>query len=406
MAWNDRIKEAAYTSPSGVRTVFAYEDLSRTVDKKTTGFEFPDVDGTYVQDLGHSGRRYPLRMFFWGDDYDIEATAFENALIEQGAGKLDHPLYGTINVVPFGTITRRDDLKTAANQAVIEVTFWETINIVYPTVQTDPANSVSNAVDEYNLAAADEFEEVVKLDTVVDQATFENSFESALDITSSELQPVADTQDDVRTKFAAISDSIKTSLTILASNLSVLAAQTTQLIQTPARASSSSIETRFDTYGQLVSVIINANNGDSNKFHINDLYVSTYVTGYIISALNNQFVTKVEAIVAAETILNQFEAVTNWRDDNFKELSEIDTGSAYQQLQEAVAIAAGFLVEISFSLKQERHIILTHPRTIIDLVAELYSSVDDQLDFFISSNELSGSEILEVPRGRDIVYFV
>ena len=40
-----------------------------------------------------------------------------------------------------------------------------------------------------------------------------------------------------------------------------------------------------------------------------------------------------------------------------------------------------------------------------DLDAELYGSVDDRLDFLIESNGLTGSEILELPRGRAIVYY-
>ena len=53
MAWNDRIREAAYTSPSGERIIFGYENVSRKIDKKTTGFDFPDADGTFVQDLAN-----------------------------------------------------------------------------------------------------------------------------------------------------------------------------------------------------------------------------------------------------------------------------------------------------------------------------------------------------------------
>ena len=68
MAWQDRLKEAAYTSPSGVRTVFDFGDVSRTTVKKTAAFDFPDADGTYIQDLGTAGRRYPMRLFIWGDD--------------------------------------------------------------------------------------------------------------------------------------------------------------------------------------------------------------------------------------------------------------------------------------------------------------------------------------------------
>lgn len=414
MAWNDRIREAAYTSPSGERITFGYENVSKKVDKKTTGFEFPDADGTFVQDLGHSGRRYPLRVFFWGDDYDQEAEAFEAALLERGTGKLEHPIYGTVDVVPFGTISRRDDLKTAANQAVVEVTFWETIGLIYPAAQTDPASSVLAAVDEYNSAASEEFDGVTSLDSAVEQASFKNSYQALLDSASSGLQAIADVQDDVRQQFDAIVDSINQGIDILVAQPLTLAFQITQLIQSPARALAN-IEARLDAYGNLATSIISGDgavstpgndSSNSNEFHTNDLYASTYVTGSVVSVVNTQFTTKTEALQAAEVVLTQLEVVTNWRDENFQSLAEVDTGAAYQKLQEAVALTAGFLVEISFSLKQERSIVLDRNRTIVDLTAELYGSVDDQLDFLINSNDLSGSEILEVPKGREIVYYV
>ncbi len=414
MAWNDRIREAAYTSPGGTRLTFGYENVRKAVDKKTTGFEFPDADGTFVQDLGHSGRRYPLRVFFWGDDYDQEAEAFEAALLERGTGKLEHPIYGTVDVVPFGTITRRDDLKTSANQAVVEVTFWETIGLIYPAAQVDPASSVLSAVEEYNAAASEEFNDVTSLDSAVEQATFKNSYQALLDNASSGLQAIADVQDDVRSQFDAIVDSINQGIDILVAQPLTLAFQTTQLIQSPARALAN-IEARLDAYGNLANSIISGDGAvampgndsrNSNEFHTNDLYASTYVTGSVVSVVNNQFVTKTEALQAAEVVLTQLEDVTNWRDENFQSLGEVDTGAGYQKLQEAVALTAGFLVEISFSLKQERSIVLDRNRTIVDLAAELYGSVDDQLDFLINSNDLSGSEILELPKGREIVYYV
>ena len=414
MAWNDRIREAAYTSPGGTRLTFGYENVRKAVDKKTTGFEFPDADGTFVQDLGHSGRRYPLRVFFWGDDYDQEAEAFEAALLERGTGKLEHPIYGTVDVVPFGTITRRDDLKTSANQAVVEVTFWETIGLIYPAAQVGPASSVLAAVEEYNAAASEEFNDVTSLSSAVEQATFKNSYQALLGNASSGLQDIADVQDDVRSQFHAIVDSINQGIDILVAQPLTLALQTIQLIQSPARALAS-IEARLDAYRNLATSIIGGDGAvsipgndsrNSNEFHTDDLYASTYVTGSVVSVVNNQFITKTEALQAAEAVLTQLEDVTNWRDENFQSLGEVDTGAGYQKLQEAVALTAGFLVEISFSLKQERSIVLDRNQTIVDLAAELYGSVDDQLDFLINSNDLSGSEILELPRGREIVYYV
>lgn len=415
MAWDDRIREGAYTPPvSKTRLTFDFENVSKTVEKKTAAFEFPDVNGTFIQDNGHSGRRYPLRIFFTGDDHDLEAKSFEDALLETGTGKLEHPFYGTVNVVPFGEIKTRDDLKTAANQTIMEVTFWDTIGLIYPTVQQDPAADVLNAVDEYNVAVANEFEEVTDLDSAVEQATFKNTYQALLNSAQSSLQAIADAQENVQSQFNAIVDSINQSIDVLVSTPLTLAFQTVQMIQSPARALVS-IEARLSAYSDLANSLITGDgavvspsldSSSSNDFHTNDLYVSTYVTGSVVSVLNNQFATKTEALQAAELILQQLTDVTNWRDDNFESLGEIDTGASYQKLQEAVALTAGFLVEISFSLKQERRIVLTRNRTIIDLAAELYGSVDDQLDFLISSNNLSGSEILEVPKGREIVFYV
>lgn len=407
MPWNSRIVEAAYTSPGGTRLTFLYENVSQSVSKKTTGREFPDVNGTYVQDLGHSGRRFPLRLIFWGDDCDLEAEAFDAVLLETGTGKLEHPIYGTKNVVPFGDITRRDDLKTAANQAIIEVTFWETIELIYPTAQGDPASEVATSVDEYNAAAAAEFENSIILDTVNAAVTLKNDVVALVDSVQSGLEAIAAVQAAVEKQFNAIVDSINTGIDVLIDQPLAMAFQITQMIQAPARALAS-IKARLSAYKDLATALISGDGADVsnvNELRTRDLYVSSYVTGSVLSVINNQFLTKTEAIEAAEEILEQLEAAIAWRDAQFEALGEVDTGGAYQKLQNAVAIVTGFLVEISFTLKNERRIVLDRDRTIIDLAAEIYGTVDEDLDFLIASNDLSGSEILELPAGRTIKYY-
>lgn len=438
MSWIDRLKEAAYTSPSGIRTTFFYENVSQTFEKKTTAFDFPDAEGTFIQDLGHTGRRYPMRLFFWGENHDQEADDFLLTLEERGAGKLEHPFYGVQTVVPFGVISRRDDLKTASNQSIIQIVFWSTINVVYPSSQNDPASEVISAVDAYNAALAEQFENNIDLDSTVEKVTFENTYLALLDQFREALQPIADTQQNVETQFNAIVDSINTGINILVGEPLTLAFQTAVMIQSPARALTS-IKARLEAYSNLASQItgtsrtINPDGSagepvisdgniattgfdstNANNFFARDLYASTLSTGSIVSVVNNQFKTKTEALETAESILSDFGELVFWRDANYESLSAtandqtsvIDTGEAYQQLLNAVALTAGFLVEISFTLKQERSIVLDRARTPLDLEAELYGTVDENLDFLISSNDLSGSEILEIQRGREIVYYI
>jgi prophage DNA circulation protein len=405
MAWFDRLIEAAYTSPSGTRKTFYYEDVARSTAKKTAAFDFSDADGTYIQDRGRSGRQYPLSCIFWGEDCDTDATEFENLLTESGAGVLEHPVYGVVNVVPFGTISRNDAVVTAGNQSIVSVTFWDTISTIYPTGQNDPASSVTTSVSEYNDAASETFEDSLSLDSVVEETTFQNTYDQLLDTVSSTLADVAAVTEDVEDQFETIYNSIDQSMDTLIDDPLTLAFQTALLIQAPAKAAAT-ISARLDAYSGVIDQIIDTLASDSNDFATKDLFASAAVTGAIVSVVNTTFSTKTAALSAAETILTMMDDLIEWRDNQIDLLTIIDTGGAYQQLQEAAAIAAGYLVDISFSLKQERSITLTRARTIIDLAAELYGDVDDYLDYIISTNNLSGSEILELPNGKEILYYV
>lgn len=412
MSWQDRLREASFTSASGTTQAFDFEDVSREVDLRGTAYNFPDADGTYVQRTGNSGRRYPLRMFFWGNDYDLQAAAFEALLLEPGVGRLTHPLYGVLDVVPFGALTRRDDLVTEANQAVLEVTFWDTIGLVYPTAQRDPGSAVLRSVEEYNVSAGEQLLESLGLSTAAERVGFKNGFIALFDVATSALDGLVDTASAVGSQYNAIATSIELGIDALISDPATLARQLTLLLQAPARVQSS-IAQRLSSFGSLISGVTSLTVGapsndarQSNTFHTRDLYASTYVTSSVLSVVNTRFETKTDALLAADVILGQLGQVVTWRDGEFASLDQVDTGAAYQGMFEAAALAAGFLVEISFTLKQERRVVLDRARTIIDLAAELYGAVDSELDFLINSNSLTGSEILELPRGREIVYYV
>lgn len=411
MGWQDRVQEAAYTAPDGYRIIFDYVDVQQSFDKKVEAFEFPDVDGTYVQQTGNTGRRIPMLIIFWGDDYDLQAETFFGYMQQTGIGKLEHPVYGTVDVVPFGAIVREDRLTTAANQAVFRVTFWETVRIIYPIAQNDPASDVVSAIQEFNSAVGEEFEEFTSLDNAVERTTFRNEYSDTLASAKDTLQNVAATVKSVEKIFNTAFQSIDNTLDILVGEPLDLAFQTSLVLQIPSQSTALILD-KLSAYRSLAGSIIGTVQSPSfdarpvNKFYNDNLFATLAVTGAVLSTVNNTFQTKTEALSAAVEVLNQFDDVNSWREESYTSLGEIDSGASYQQLQEAVALTAGFLVQISFSLKQERVITLDRDRNMVELVAELYGTVDSELDFFIQSNDLSGNEIVEIPKGRQIVYFV
>jgi prophage DNA circulation protein len=418
VSWSDRLAEAAYTSPGGTRQTFVYEDVSSEVDKRSATFMFPGVDGTYVQDNGQSERRFPLRCIFAGAECDAEASAFEALLLERGQGTLEHPLYGKRNVVPYGTITRRDDLVSGANQTIIEVTFWSTVGAIYPSSGFNAKGQLVQSLGKSTEKLSQQFSKAMKLQTEARRSAAKLSVRQGLRNVQASLARVAAVTDSVNREFRQLQSEINFGLDVLIGQPLLLARQLVNLTTLPSRALAG-IASRLEAYANLldrmvassasspadVSIIPALRVRRQNDFQIASLLGSAAVQGSVSSVNENTFAAKPEAIAAAEAIIAQAEALATWSDQRYDDQEQIDQGEGYQALQETTALAVGYLVEISFSLVPERAIVLDRPRNIIELSAEIYGSIDDRLDFLISTNKLTGSGIIELPRGRRVVYY-
>jgi hypothetical protein len=443
MPWQDRLREAAYTGPSGIRLRFDYEDVSRSYEARGTAFDFPGVNESYVQRTGFGSRKYPLRCIFWGDDHDLAATRFEALLLEDGVGKLEHPLYGAVDVVPFGTITRNDALKTAANQTIIEVEFWSTLRAIYPEARADPQNEILALLDTFNAATAQQFADSMDLKSALSKARSKATIRNLLQGISSGLEGISDTVTSINSAMRSVQRDINFGMDVLIGQPLLLAQQIVNLTTLPARAVAG-IESRLEAYAALADRIFESAAGSpaeriatgtsllqrrttiANDFHASDLGVMAAVSGAVLAAASTPvdvtgtpvfdspvFSTKPQAIAAAELISELADSTVIWRDDCFDALStipaigasQVDLGGSYQAMQDVVALVTGFLVQVSFQVIPERRLVLDRARTIVDVAAELYGSVDDRLDFLISSNDLTGSEILELPAGKVVKYY-
>ncbi len=419
--WRDRVRPASWKSPSGLAFTFHYEAVSRETPLRGTIFDFADVDGGYVQRLGFGSRRYPMVCYFTGDHHDRNATAFEKSLLEPGIGRLTHP-YGTFDAVPFGTLGRRNEMVREANQSVVEVEFFTTIGSLYPSGQGDPRNEVLDSLATFQEQTAAQFAESARVTTTIAKANTRNDFHGLLQKVDGALKSVARATASVDREFRAQMRNVDFGLDVLVDTPIDLVMQVAALIELPATAASEIID-RLAGYARLAASVfatssapssgaINSENLPSlrlrqrNTLHASDAVAMCAVAGSVRSVVETQFRTRQAALRAAESVLLQLDDAVVWRDREFEALEEIDTGGSYQALQQSVALVAGYLVQISFTLQPERRIKLDRARTIIDLAAELFGDVsNERLDFLIAANNLSGSEILELPVGKIIVYY-
>lgn len=410
MSWEERQQAARYVSPSGAEFPLIVTEVSVEFDKRATEYQFPDVDGSYIVDLGVSGRRYPMQIIFNGENYDLFANAFEVALAERGIGRLHHPVYGTVDVVVMGTIARADNLVSGCNQCTFNVTFFTTTGAAYPVIGSDGFAQVKTALQLLSEALAADLESKADLTSEAKRSGFSERYRSQLQRVRGAFEKVAAANKATSDRFNNVYRSIDESLDILVGDPVTLAFQTSILVDTPGQMAGS-FSDKIAGYRSLLSGLID---GDSkvqtdgngrNNFANDDLFAGAVQSGAIQASIGNEYTSKTEALLQAEAILDDMDSINTWREANFSAIGGIDAGGTYQALIAASSTAAGYLLYLSFALAQEYSVSLSRARTIIDLCAELYRDIDGAIDFFINTNDLSGDEILEIPKGRQIVYF-
>ena len=431
--WQSRIRRGAYVSPTGKRIEFASEDVSREMELRGTVFQFPRYGGDYIQRTGVGGHKYPIRAIFHGPNCDIEATKFEAMVLETGTGKLEHPFYGTFDVVPFGTVIRRDDLVSGANQAIVETAFWPTIGSVYPGTQKLGPNEIDAWLARFGDAAVTGFGSVLDLSSLSKRMSLAESLKQMIGEFGRAFDSVSSVVGDVRSGFADAVSVVNAAIDVGIGKPLVLARQIVDLIHAPGRAIGG-IQDTLDGYGRMMDSIFGSQAGRprldltsgatmeftrarvGNAFHSADLTAMSGVSGAVLAtrSASSELRTKPQAVRAAAQLEEMGSALQTWRDDGLAALLGVPVAGVYQsppadaarELRGAVAAASRYLVALSFSLAPERIIVLGRDRHFIELASELYGRVDDEtLDRLIDSNSLTADEILSIPRGRAIAYY-
>lgn len=406
MTWQQRIKEGRYQSPKGRVLSFVVDDsYTESFDKKSTAFEFPTFDGTYVQDLGNTSRRFPVRFIFWGDDADTQAESAMIALEEPGIGRLEHPVYGTRSVTPVGRVEKLFALVQEANQVVVSCEFFETISTLNPRSQRNSFQITESLLRDFQEFLGRSFGASVRTVTAFDRLQVTQTVRTVIQGATTALNAIINVTQETKSTYERIRQSIDRALDTPDFLGDIIGSQVAQLFQSTAPSSQSVLE-KIQAYDQIVTSIIDTPLSSENVFSTLDMHASAALSGLSRCLISGAFDSKPQVIDAIEIYRGLLDSFVKWRDDAFDQFNQRDTGLSFQSVQNFSEQTMAYLVEISFSVRQERRVVLLRPRTVIDLTYDLTGTLDDQLDFFINSNDLNNQEILTLQAGREIVYYV
>lgn len=411
MARQDRLRVVSYESPGGKKFTWNFTNVSRSFEQKGGEFVFPDVDGSYIQQKGVSGQKLPMLCLFNGDDCDLQADAFMTALAEKGTGVLDHPRYGRLNVVPFGEITQRDDLVDNDNESAVEVTFYVTINIIYPISSKDVKTAARTSLDALSETASRSFAGKIIANTAAEITSLRTVFNTVTNTVSAALKPIYSAQSSINTEMLALVDSMNDSVTALAGDPYLFAKQCMQMMSLPANASGQ-LKSRIDAYISTLTTI-NAEAPNTTNLNVKKNNIATKhmvllagMYGVGLTTLSSANVKREDAAAVLDQISYINLALQYVFDTDNDSVGVVDDGTDISAYTTAMTNVMDSILQIMMDLPQQRAIILDRNRTIIDLAAEIYGQIDEKLDELIYQNNIIGLELFELKRGRKIVYLV
>ena len=434
MEWEKRITEAKYTSPSGKGISFLYGSVSRETELKTGVFTFPDKDGAKVQHQGMGAMSFPLSCVFNGSDCMEKADSFEAMLFEKGVGELQHPVYGVHKVVPHGKVKRVDDLISGLNESVVEVTFIKIITDDFlPALETVRAAEIEKRYGAFADGACKDFSAGVFAESVHDELRQKSILNAQAENIKGGLEAL------VKSKKEAFSDFVST-VTELKGQVNAFfdkadgrmngALNTARLVLNMMRIPSQvviGVSEKIKGYSALIFTL--AGQFKNDPFGVRNVVNSVmssrlFLQGALASLASGVALqlasqaaqegrgsdapvcSRDEALNAAFAIIDLFELIKGFDDKKVASNSFVDTNTdTYFLLYDLVQKSVQFILNSAFNLPMQRTIVLDRDRQIIELSAELYGSVD-YIDSIIFDNKLTADEIVVLPMGREITYFV
>lgn len=422
--WVGRLRDGSFTSPNSITSDFKIDVLTRIGGKKVSNHEILNADKSIPQDQGNRARRYPCEVYFTGDDCDTEADTFFESLHEQytvaSPGILYHPTWGDISVMPFSDPQQTHNLVNGAGIVRVSIEFITVPQSDSPTTDTADTAEISADIDtlEEDLEAANESFDI---DGTSAFAAFESAIKTVVTTVSDALSTVAALSDDIEDTFNEIQDDIDSILEIGVDAVEIMS-QVNSLIRLPATIIDDTIdkvssyadmaESIADSFLDYISSTADRTIQINNALLFQDLYSIT-TASMVEAALYTDYSTRDQA---ADVLDNINDSELTYA-DGVAETSQTLSGGVSEtyvpdhntglSLTLLVGKTNVRLVNESFSLKRRKNITLDHASDAMTLTWKYYQSTDtEDLEFFINTNNLQDSEILEIPSGRSLVVYV
>lgn len=408
MSWIEKIQtDLIITTGDGQQFSPQWLNASKAVEYNVAEFDFANVEGTLVKRGTVRGSKYNLEIHFQGENHLDDALAFEISAADPRAWTVSHPFYGEIIVQPASLIF--DNSKY--NVTTITGTVTETITEDNPRTTVVPADKIAAdkaALDETFAAgfAAGEPPDTADINSLTANNTaaytegakavsntpqaeeYFNLFNTAnaavLNATAEPLLAIRATQAALNYP-AQFEDSVTNRLNVFTTQLDSLHAGV------PLIDTASGKRIYENNAGALVSSMAVAAATPQAGNYNNRTSVLAVIN--IIINYYNIYITDVDSLQSA---------------NGGSPGSYIPGAANMQAISNLIKYTVSVLFDIALNARQERTVILENDSNAILLAHRFYGlkADDSTINELITTNNIGINELLQVRKGRTIVYYV
>jgi len=407
MSWIEKIKEGIkITTGDGEIYEPLYILSSKSIDYNVAEFNFPNVNGTLVKVGNKRGTRHSLRIIFQGEDHLDVSDRFEKSCLDKRPWTISHPFYGQLLVQKTSLQFNPEGLNTM----VITGEFIETITDDYPKTSIDPKDfAQQQAIDTASVNAESFSEAELTPSDINELGNDVNDLNDAFgtpDISESAFNEFINDFNDTKTKILDAAEEPLAAANAIVSYISAVAR-----FEVPIAIRLQILLEQFQKLSFGISLLETPT--EKKKYETLAGSVFTTMANTAVNPTDSDYKT----ITEVTSVIDQLVDVNNTYIANLNALQTINGGDINSYVPNFtfannLSILFNFVLShlfvIAIDAQQKRVVTLTEDSNVILLAHRYYGlTVDDStIERFMNQNNIGINEIMNIEKGREIIYYV
>ncbi len=404
MSWIDKLANDLIITTGDGRSYYPlWKKPSKSIAFNYSEFTFPNLSGSLVDRGTPMGRRFPLEIYFVGENNIEDSSEFESSANDKRPWKIEHPYYGLIFVQP----TEINFDNTSDNLTKINVGLIETITDTNPKTRINPLETIKlkklkfDSELEQNITST-----ITPIDTNVMIDVNKKNYNLSV--------PIIKIPKEAESFYNAFNQA--SSFINSATATPILIARSVISVMSYPANFTASTQTRINT---LVNVFNELEKNISNITTVAGKQIYQIQAGAILSAMCIAASTPLaKDFTNSKSVLNIIDTIsTNGKKffDNLDLLQTLNGGSlaSYIPTADSIITLSGLisytlsnLYIIALNSETEKSIIVEKDTNALLLTHRFYGlSNDENLNKLFSNNNWGLNHILQIKKGTKVIYY-